>query len=124
MNQEKEKLSSPWLSWIVRNTKEIIVTDTNYDKLCELAVSTYQLNNRNRDPNRLDLITFFLIWWDKNKRFMKKYNSLKSIGEHLGGRSHRTVLFHLNAFSDQYEGRKVSSYYKQNVECIRDFLES
>lgn len=124
MNQESSQESNAWTSWIIRSTKEVEVLDTNYDKLCELAVSTYALDSRSQKLGYLDLITFFCVWWDANKQSMKKYKSLNSVGELLGGRHHRTVLYHVNAFSDEFEGRLVTLKYDINTECIRDFLES
>ncbi len=114
----------PWEAWIVRITKSNNVIESNYDKLCELVVSTYDLNSRSRKMDHLDKVTYFCFWWKANKRFMKKYTSFAAVGFLLGERDHASVFHHVNAFNDKHKGRKVSYKYETNIECIKDFLES
>ena len=111
------ELITPWEAWIIRTDKSHNVISSDYDKLCELVVFQYNLTNRTREMNFLDKVTFFCRWWLNNKNKMRKYRSSVSIGKLLGGRDHASVYHHVHK-------RKVSYKYDENVECIKDFLES
>jgi hypothetical protein len=121
---ERGKEIDPWEAWLIRSIKNENLTESNYDKLCELAVSSYDLDSRSRKMDHQDLVTYMCIWWNSNKRFMKKYTSLASIGFILGERDHASVYHHIRAFSERKPGRKVSYKYDENIKSIKDFLES
>jgi len=94
-----------------------------FDKLCDLAVTNYNLDDKNREMNFLDLITFFCLWWKENKNSMGKYKTQESIAILLK-RDRTSIIHHLNAFEKDKYGRKVSNNYEKNIVCIKDFLES
>lgn len=108
-----------WEVWIVNNCDSLdpIIDHTPYDALLELAVSSYDLRSKSRKMDLKDQMQYLCLWWSRNKHAMKKYTTLEKVGELLGGKDHATVLHHINK-------RKPSRNYKQNTECIKDFLES
>jgi hypothetical protein len=87
-----------------------------YDKLCELAVSQYDLDKRNRKMDFKDMCQYFYQWWFRNKDKMFYYNSYTRIGE-LCKNDHATVIHHVR-------NRKPSANFEENTACIKDFLES
>lgn len=117
MNQTLADDITPWEHWIIQEQKNHSVLSSNYDKLCSLVVYQYKLSSLSREMDHQDRITFFLRWWFKNKRFMKKYATYEAAGHLIGRRDHASVYHHVHK-------RKVSYMYKENTECIKDFLES
>lgn len=87
-----------------------------YDKLCELAVSQYNLDKRNRDMDFKDKCQYFYQWWHRNKAKMFFYVSYSEIGR-LCKQDHATVIHHVR-------NRKPSANFEENTACIKDFLES
>lgn len=86
----------------------------SYDKLCELAVSSYELDQKYRGAGLKDRVQYFLLWWLHNKKYMKYYNSYVRIGQ-LIGVGHATVIHHISH-------RKPTANYNANIICIKDFL--
>lgn len=87
-----------------------------YDKLLELAVSSYELETKNRRIEYIDMRHFVINWWIKNRIRFKRYNNYEKIGELLK-MDHSSVSYYLNR-------RKKSLLYDYNTESLRDFLES
>ena len=123
MNQQKPLTEieirelDPWEAWMVRNYDGDSIGLSNYDKVCELAISAYNLNKKSNKMDFQDLITCLCQWWFDNKRFMKKYNTYAKLGAKMGGRDHASILHHIRH-------RAVTANYIENTKCIRDFLES
>lgn len=111
INQEIQ----PWEFWIVKNEPGDQVI-TSYDLLCELAISSYDLNERRRHAELKDMVQYFILWWNSNKRKTKKYRTLSAIGEALDV-DHSTVLHYIRR-------RKPTINFDKNVECLKDFLNS
>ena len=86
----------------------------SYDKLCELAVSSYSLDSKYRGAELKDRVQYFLLWWLHNKKNMKYYISYSKIGQLLGI-GHATVIHHISH-------RKPTVNYNANILCIKDFL--
>lgn len=107
----------PWESWINRENERTNFIDVSYfDRLCELAVSSYGLDSKSRKPELKDKLHFFIIWWGKNTSKTKAYKSQSSIANLLK-KNHSTISF--------YMLRRVGSYdFEKNTQCIKDFLES
>lgn len=89
---------------------------TEYDAIIELAVSSYQLNTRNRKEIMIDNKHYLVTWWAENIDRFKKYKTLMSLGDLL--KVHHATINHLQ------KHRKPSLRYEENVECIKDFLNS
>ena len=104
-----------WEDWIMRE-QGLSIEKTSYDILCEMAVSSYYLNKRSRKADLKDRVHCFLIWWTKNKRLMKSYNTTTTIGRLLNV-DHSTVIHMLKR-------RKQTIMYEDNTKCISDFLNS
>jgi hypothetical protein len=103
-----------WEWWIINSQNEIKYS--RYDFLCELAISSYKLDKKSRKSELKDTVQFFLLWWEKNKKKMNRYNTYTSIGI-LMKIDHSTVLHHLRK-------RKPTAMYTENTRCINDFLNS
>jgi hypothetical protein len=103
-----------WEWWIINSQNEIKYS--RYDFLCELAISSYKLDKKSRKSELKDTVQFFLLWWEKNKKKMNRYNTYTSIGI-LMKIDHSTVLHHLR-------NRKPTAMYTENTRCINDFLNS
>lgn len=104
-----------WEDWIIRQHSNGFDA-TTYDVLCELCVSSYNLNKKSRKADLKDKVHYFVIWWNSNKKMMKKYKSQSKIGELLGV-DHSTIVHFLRR-------RKPTILYEENVKCISDFLNS
>jgi len=103
-----------WEWWIMSSNEN---TDySRYDFLCELAVSSYKLNKKSRKADLKDTVQFFILWWKKNKKQMKKYNTLVSIAGLLCV-DHTTIIHYIKR-------RKPTIMYEENTKCINDFLNS
>lgn len=89
---------------------------TRFDKIAELAVSSYNLDEKTRYIEHMDQVNFFILWWQKNKGKFNTYFTASAIGRLLK-KDHATVLHHCRH-------RKPSINYKENTSCIKDFLES
>lgn len=87
-----------------------------YDVFLELAVSSYELDKKNRKAELKDRLQYFILWWNKNKSAMGKYNTLVELGG-LVKKDHATILHYLKR-------RKPTINYEYNTACIRDFLNS
>jgi hypothetical protein len=103
-----------WNEWIDRHMYE--GTLSAYDKLAELAVSSYNLSQKNRKAELKDKCQYFFKWWDANKKYMRKYTTYERIAE-LVKKDHTTVVHALHY-------RKPTLSYDENVQCLRDFLRS
>jgi hypothetical protein len=108
---------TPWEDWIIRTEKSHNVISNNYDKLCQLVVHQYKLHLRIRKIEDQDRLMYFCRWWFENKKMMRVYNSYATIGYLLGNRNHASIMH-------QVKHRQPSYSYKENVACIKDFLES
>jgi len=85
-----------------------------YDRLCELAVNSYELDKKNRKVELKDMVQYFCLWWLSNRKNMRYYTSYEKIGKLLN-KNHTTVVHHISK-------RKPSNFYNQNIACIKDFL--
>lgn len=112
---ESNQEIQPWEFWIVKNEPGDEVK-TSYDLLCELAISSYDLNERRRQAELKDMVHYFILWWNENKGRTKKYKTLQAIGESLG-MGHSNVLHYIRR-------RKPTINFDKNVECLKDFLNS
>tara|TARA_R110002051_G_scaffold190863_1_gene259731 strand:- start:4 stop:351 length:348 start_codon:yes stop_codon:yes gene_type:complete len=108
----------PWESWIDReNIKTNFVDTSSFDRLCELAVSTYGLDSTNRKQDLKDRMHFFIIWWNNNLDKMRIYRNYSALGMLLKKRDHSIVSYYLT--------RRVKSLnFEYNTLDIKDFLES
>lgn len=104
-----------WEDWIVRQASDENKM-SSYDFLCELCVSSYNLDKKSRKADLKDKLHFFIFWWNNNKSKMIKYNTLQKIGKLLDV-DHTTVIHHLKR-------RKPTILFDDNVKCISDFLNS
>jgi hypothetical protein len=120
MEENNNTIESPWLNWLHNHAADKLGNEkaryalNTYDKLCELAVSSYELNQRNRNAALKDRCQYFLLWWMSNRKYMKYYVSYMKIGELLGI-NHATVIHHVSK-------RKPTHFYSENIKCIKDFL--
>lgn len=107
-----------WDEWIARQESdpEKNLIKGTYDILLELCVSSYDLSNRSRKAHFKDQRQFFILWWFKNKKNMKHYNSTVKLGEALKC-DHSTIIHYLHR-------RKPTILYYENTRCISDFLNS
>jgi hypothetical protein len=107
---------SEWESWIER----FDVPDyegTSYDRLLEICVSSYGLNEKSRKSDLKDRVQFLCKWWFRNRKFMKLYISYQQIATLLNLENHATIHHHLY-------NRKPTINYDFNTKCINDFLNS
>ena len=102
------------MHWIAGYEKD--EEKSSYDVLAELAVSSYELDRKNRKSELKDMVQYFIKWWYSERKKMKKYNTSVAIGKLLN-KDHATVLHSLKK-------RKPTLYYDENTACIRDFLKS
>jgi hypothetical protein len=100
-----------WDHWI----KEKIV-DVDYDRLIELAVSSYNLGKKTRKMGQKDRVQFIVVWWRDNKEKFFRYNTTTKLGALLNI-DHSTVIHH-------YSLRKKSRRYEEETRCIKDFIKS
>jgi hypothetical protein len=112
-----------WEAWLFHNSPLEQRKFTGYDHLCELAVSAYDLDTSNRKVEIKDRLHYFLLWWKRNRKYMKKYNSLTAIGG-LVKKDHSNVMHYVGKENEKEGLRKKSAFFEENVECIKDFLES
>ena len=103
-----------WVEWIDRATYEH--TMSAYDKLAELAASSYELSRKSRKAELKDQCQYFFKWWYANRNKMIKYKTYESISELL--MKHHTTVVHAIHY------RKPTLFYDENVGCLRDFLRS
>lgn len=89
---------------------------TEYDAVIELAVSSYGLSKRDRRELMIDNKHYLVTWWTKNIEKFEKYKTITSLGVLL--KLHHATVIHLQ------KHRKPSLRYLENVECIKDFLNS
>ncbi len=54
--------------------------ETEYDFVIELAVSSYDLDQRSRKETAVDNKHCLVMWWTKNKDKFMKYKTLESMG--------------------------------------------
>lgn len=120
MEQENSISENGWFHWLHNHASEKLGNEkaryalNTYDKLCELAVSSYELQQRNRNSVLKDRCQYFLLWWMKNRKNMKYYVTYTKIGELLGI-NHATVIHHVSK-------RKPTAMYNENIKCLKDFL--
>lgn len=104
-----------WSSFIERNY-DIPTIDSTYDKLFELAVSSYKLDKRTRKVDVINMKTFICRWWFKNKKKFNYINSSVKVAQKLKMDGHASILHLINH-------RKDPSSYKNDIEDIKDFLD-
>lgn len=102
-----------WKDWIKQNTTD---RDINYDRLIELAISSYSLDKKTRKMGQKDRVQFLVLWWLNNKNKFIKYNTTTKLGALLN-LDHSTVTY-------QYTRRKKSKIYEEEIKCVKDFIES
>jgi len=108
----------PWESWIDReNVKTNFVDTSSFDRLCELAVSAYDLDSANRKQDLKDRLHFFILWWNSNANKMKVYRRYTDLARLVKKRDHSMVHYYL-------EKRVKSLNFEYNTADIKDFLES
>lgn len=90
--------------------------DTEYDVVLELAVSSYDLDVRSKKEKRVDNKHYLIEWWTGNIEKFQKYKTLSSIASLL--KVHHASINHLQ------KHRVPSLRFDENVECIKDFLNS
>lgn len=117
--------TSPWEALI--NRMEPPTERSAYDKICERVVDAYEINTKCRKVEHKDRLHFFLLWWWRNKRYMKDYSSKSSIAK-LIKKDHATIIHYVgktNSVTGKHEegARKKSMNFDENVKCIKDFLE-
>jgi len=91
-------------------------TDTEYDVVLELAVSSYDLDLRTRVEKKVDNKHYLIKWWTENIEKFQKYKTLSSMADLL--KIHHASVNHLQ------KHRIPSLRFDENVECIKDFLNS
>ena len=96
------------------DTKKQIYEVTVYDRLCELAINSYELNKVDRTASLKDKLQYFILWWFNNRGRMKAYNRYSKIAKLLN-KNHATIVHHIRR-------RKPTLFYDINTECIKDFL--
>jgi hypothetical protein len=104
-----------WEDWIMRQSG-LSKDKTVYDVLAEMAVSSYELDKRNRKADLKDRCQFFILWWMKNRHKMNIYTSTPTLGILLNSH-HSTILHYIHK-------RKPTIMYEENTRCINDFLNS
>lgn len=85
-----------WEDWLLNNGH--VKGVTAYDKLMELAVSSYDMTSKSRKQNRMDMKHYLVLWWVENKEEFSTYNSTIALGKLLGT-DHSTVIhfmYHLS----------------------------
>ncbi len=90
--------------------------DTEYDVILELAVSSYDLDVRSKKEERVDNKHYLIYWWTENIEKFQRYKTLSSIASLL--KVHHASINHLQ------KHRVPSLRFEDNVECIKDFLNS
>jgi dsDNA-binding SOS-regulon protein len=101
-----------WEDWLMNNGH--IKGVTAYDKIMELAVSSYDMTSKSRKQYKMDIKHYLVLWWVENKEEFLAYNSTIAVGKLLDI-DHSTVIHFM------YHRKKTINYEK-NVECIKDFL--
>tara|TARA_R110002153_G_scaffold380_4_gene1884 strand:+ start:2731 stop:3051 length:321 start_codon:yes stop_codon:yes gene_type:complete len=101
---------------ITKTGRFILRENTIFDQVMELAVSSYELDKKGRAQIKIDKKHFLVIWWKKNQNQFKKYKTMTNFSKLM--RVHHSTINHLN------KHRTPSLNYKENVECIKDFLNS
>ena len=112
--------ATPWEVWINNHSEIPLLYFTSYDTICELAISSYELDKNSRKHDLKDKVHFFLIWWYANRNKMIKYNVYTRIGLALKI-DHSSVMHYCK---DGEGKRKKSNNFEENTKCIKDFLES
>lgn len=101
---------------ITKNGFYPLRVDTEYDVVLELAVSSYDLDVRSKKEKRVDNKHYLIEWWTGNIEKFQKYKTLLSIASLL--KVHHASINHLQ------KHRVPSLRFDENVECIKDFLNS
>lgn len=101
---------------ITKNGFYPLRVDTEYDVVLELAVSSYDLDVRSKKEKRVDNKHYLIEWWTGNIEKFQKYKTLSSIASLL--KVHHASINHLQ------KHRVPSLRFDENVECIKDFLNS
>lgn len=110
-----ETLSDEWAYWIKEKEEESKYSKI-YDRIAELAVSSYELTSKERYEYRIDEKHCFVIWWYDNKNRFKKYHTITALSKLLKI-NHSTLIHYMNH-------RKKSFRYDENTRCLNDFLNS
>lgn len=105
---------TPWEAWILLSGNKL--TEGPLDRVAELAVSSYNLNTRDRHEEYMDRKHCFIMWWNQNRGKFKIYYTITSLAKLLN-MNHSTVIHHLRT-------RKKSFRFDENVKCLLDFLTS
>lgn len=106
-----------WEGWLENNgyTKP---NHNTYDRLIELAVSSYDLDIKTRKSIICDRRQFVIKWWYSNRDKFSHYNSYEKVAKMFyKGFDHSMIVHYLGK-------RKPTHNYKKNIECVRDFIES
>jgi len=104
----------PWEAWILLSGNKL--NQNTLDRIAELAVSSYDLNTRDRHEEYMDKKHCFIMWWDQNRSKFVKYNTITKLSKLLG-LNHATVIHYIRH-------RKQSFRFEGNTRCLRDFLTS
>jgi hypothetical protein len=105
-----------WEEWIHDRETEMAREEYDYDKLLELAVSSYNLDDRCRILSVIDRKHHLITWWMNNRRNFTRYYTYQSVGD-LMNLNHSTIIHYMAR-------RKKSFSYESNVESLEDFLSS
>jgi hypothetical protein len=103
---------TPWEAWILLSGNKL--NNDSLDKIAELAVSSYNLDTKDRYEECMDKKHCFIMWWDQNRGRFNKYTTVTSLGKLLGMK-HCSVIHHLRH-------RKESFRFDKNTRCLKDFL--
>ena len=102
-----------WEDWLVNNGH--ITGSSIHDKLLEMVVSSYDIQNKTRKQAHVDRKHFVVLWWKKNQEMLNTYRYMTSLAK-LIECDHATI--------NHYEKhRKKSRDYEMNTQCIKDFLD-
>ena len=104
----------PWEAWILLSGNEL--NNDSFDKIAELAISSYDLKTKDRHEECMDRKHCFIMWWDQNRDKFNKYYTVTSLAKLLNI-NHATVIHHMRK-------RKKSFRFERNTKCLKDFLTS
>jgi len=102
-----------WENWILRHHSDVTTT---YDWILKMAVENYGLKEKNRRQAILDKRHCLILWWQKNRKNFKSYQTATSLGKLLG-LTHCTIIHY-------QKNRKKTLLYQENTKCLNDFLNS
>jgi len=91
-------------------------SETEYDVILELAVSSYDLDLRSRKEGVVDNRHYLVKWWTENIEKFQRYKTLDSLA--------KTLKLHHSSINHLQKHRIPSLRFEENVECIKDFLNS